>query len=111
VSSFRPFAVQLGPSQICWRSDTRRDRATARAIHEVLRHAATVEGSTIAVSVRAGEVALTGSARDKREASRALELIRQVRGVRGVHDYLVVSARGKKEDKALTRRVREVLRT
>ena len=89
----------------------RGDRATAKAIREVLRHAATVEGSTLAVSVRAGEVTLTGSARDKREASRALELIRQVRGVSRVHDYLVVSARGKKQDKALARRVREVLRT
>lgn len=89
----------------------RGDRETATAIRAVLRHAATVEGSTLAISVRSGEVTLTGSARDRREASRALELIRQVRGVRRVHDYLVVSARGKKADKALARRVREVLRT
>jgi osmotically-inducible protein OsmY len=89
----------------------RDDRATARAIREVLRHAALVEGSTLAVSVRSGEVTLTGSVRDRREASRALELIEQVRGVRRVCDYLVISARGKKQDKALASRVREVLRT
>ncbi len=89
----------------------RGDRETAKAIREVLRHAATVEGSTLAISVRSGEVTLTGSARDKHEASRALELIRQVRGVRRVHDYLVVSARGKKADKVLAQRVREALRT
>lgn len=90
---------------------SRGDRATAKAIREVLRHAATVEGATLAVSVRSGEVTLTGSARDKQEVARALELIRQVRGVRRVHDYLVISARGKDRDKALARRVRDVLRT
>ena len=89
----------------------RGDRATAKAIREVLRHAATVEGSTLAISVRSGEVTVTGSVRDKREAARALELVRHVRGVRRVHDYLVVSARGKKQDKALANHIREVLRT
>jgi osmotically-inducible protein OsmY len=89
----------------------RGDRATAKAIREVLRHAAAVEGATLAISVRSGEVTVTGSARDKQEAARVLELIRQVRGVRRVHDYLVVSARSKKKDKALARRVRDVLRT
>jgi len=87
------------------------DRATAKAIREVLRHASSVEASTLAVAVRAGEATITGSVRDKREASRALELLRQVRGVRRVHDYLVVSEKGKKQDKILARRVRASLRT
>jgi osmotically-inducible protein OsmY len=89
----------------------RGDRATAKAVREVLRHATEVEGATLAVSVRSGEVTVTGSVRDKREASRALELIGQVRGVRRVHDYLVISPRGKKQDEALARRVRDALRT
>ncbi|RZV53970.1 MAG: BON domain-containing protein [Deltaproteobacteria bacterium] len=87
------------------------DRATARAIREVLKHAARVEKSTLAIAVRSGEVTVTGSVRDKREATRALELIRQVRGVRRVQNFLVISARGKKQDAALAKRVREVLRT
>lgn len=87
------------------------DRATARAIREVLKHAARVEKSTLAISVRSGEVTVTGSVRDKREATRALELIRQVRGVRRVQNFLVISARGKKQDAALAKRVREVLQT
>lgn len=89
----------------------RGDRATAKAVREVLRQATMVEGATLAVSVRSGEVTVTGSVRDKREASRALELIGQVRGVRRVHDYLVISPRGKKQDEALARRVRNALRT
>ncbi len=89
----------------------RGDRATAKAVREVIRHAVMVEGTTLAISVRSGEVTVTGSVRDKQEASRALDLIKQVRGVRRVRDYLVVSARGKKQDKALARRVRDVLHT
>lgn len=88
-----------------------RDRDVARAIRQVLRHADSVEGSTLAVSVRSGEATLAGSVRDKREAQRALGLVRQVRGVRRIHDYLVVSARAKEKDQALARRVRGSLRT
>jgi osmotically-inducible protein OsmY len=87
------------------------DRATAKAIREVLRHAAGVDASTLAVAVRSGAATLTGSVRDKHEASRALALVRQVRGVRGVHDYLVVSETAKRRDKTLARRVRKALRT
>jgi osmotically-inducible protein OsmY len=87
------------------------DKATARAIREVLKHAAQVEKSTLAISVRSGEVTVTGTVQDKAEASRALELIRQIRGVRGVRDFLVISARGKRQDAALARRVRKVLQT
>ena len=90
---------------------SRSDRAIGRAIRTVLANAASVDASTLAVSVRSGEVALTGSVRDEHEASRALELVRNVRGVRCVDDYLVVSRREKKNDKALARRVREVLQT
>jgi len=88
-----------------------RDRDVARAIRQVLRHADSVEGSTLAVSVRSGEATLAGSVRDKREAQCALGLVRQVRGVRRIHDYLVVSARAKENDQALARRVRGSLRT
>lgn len=88
----------------------RSDQAIANAIRAVLRHASAVEGSTLAVSVRSGEATLTGSVRDKQEAARALELVRHVRGVRRVHDYLVVSAPGKTRDAALARRVRAALK-
>jgi osmotically-inducible protein OsmY len=90
---------------------SRSDRAISRAIRTVLANAASVEPSTLAVSVQSGEVALTGTVRDEHEASRALEIVRNVRGVRCVDDYLVVSRREKKNDKALARRVREVLQT
>jgi hypothetical protein len=56
-------------------------------------------------------VTITGSVRDKHEASRALQLIQHVRGVRRVFDYLVISPKGKKEDKALARRVRHAVET
>lgn len=87
------------------------DRAIGRAIRTVLSHSASVDASTLAVSVFSGDVALTGSVRDEHEASRALELVRNVRGVRSVDDYLVVSRREKKNDSALARRVRKVLET
>jgi osmotically-inducible protein OsmY len=90
---------------------SRSDRAIGRAIRTVLENAASVEASTLAVSVQSGQVALTGSVRDEHEASRALEVIRNIRGVRCVDDYLVVSRREKKNDKALARKVRKVLET
>lgn len=93
------------------KGQARGDRATAKAIREVLKHAAGVEKSTLAVSVRAGEVTITGSVRDKREGSRALELIGHVRGVRNVKNFLAISPRGKKQDAAVARRLRGVLRT
>ncbi len=90
---------------------SRSDRAIGRAIRAVLANTASVEGSTLAVSVRSGQVTLAGTVRDEHEASRALELVRNVRGVRGVDEYLVVSRREKKNDKALARRVKNVLET
>ncbi len=93
------------------RGQARDDTTIANAIRTVLRHAAGVDKSTLAVSVRSGEVTLTGSVHDKHEANRTLELIRQVRGVRSVQDYLVVTPRGKQRDRALARRVRDVLST
>lgn len=92
------------------RGQTRDDRAVGQAIREVLRYASAVEGSTLAIAVRDGEVTLTGSARDQHEAARALELVHHVRGVRRVRDYLVVSAQGKEKDAALARRVRASLK-
>lgn len=86
------------------------DRAVARAIREVLRHASGVESTTLAVAVRDGQVTLTGSVKDKQEAARALELVRQVRGVSSIQDYLVVSAKSKERDAALARRVRSALK-
>jgi len=89
----------------------RGDRAIAAAVREVLRHTSDTDPSTLALSVRSGEVTITGSARDKHEASRALELVQHVRGVRRVNDYLVISSKGKREDKALARRVRHSMKT
>ena len=89
----------------------RGDRAIASAVRDLLRHASDTDASTLAVSVRSGELTITGSVRDKHEASRALELIQHVRGVRRVLDYLVISPKGKKEDKALARRVRHAVKT
>ena len=87
------------------------DRAVARAIREVLRHASGVESATLAVAVRDGEVTLTGSVEDKQEAARALEIVRQVSGVSAIRDYLVVSAKSKERDAALARRVRSALKS
>ncbi len=89
----------------------RHDREVAKAIRQVLRHAASVESSTLAVSARAGEVTLAGSVRDEQEAQRALQLVRHVDGVKRVNDYLVVSERAKDEDRAIAQRVRRTLHT
>lgn len=89
----------------------RADRSVAKAIRQVLDHAASVDRSTLAVAVRAGEVTLTGSVRDKREAQRALELVRQVRGVRRIDDYLVISSSSKRKDKALADRIQRAIDT
>lgn len=87
------------------------DRSVAKAIRQMLEHASSVDRSTLAVAVRSGEVTLTGSVRDKREAERARELIQQVRGVRRIDDYLVVSPKSKRKDKALADRVRRAVET
>jgi osmotically-inducible protein OsmY len=89
----------------------RSDRAVAEAIRQVLRHSSAVESSTLAVAVRSGCVTLTGTVKSKDEAARALDLIRQVRGVRGVDDYLVVSPVAKQQDRVRARRVRHVVQT
>ena len=90
---------------------SRSDRAVADAIRQVLGHAATVESSTLAVSVRGGHVTLTGTAKNKHEAVRALDLVRQVRGVRSIDDYLVISAGAKQKDAVRARKARETLQT
>jgi len=90
---------------------SRSDRAVADAIRQVLRHAANVESSTLAVSVRGGHVTLTGTAKNKYEAARALDFVRQVRGVRSVDDYLVISPGAKRKDVVRARTVRNVLHT
>jgi osmotically-inducible protein OsmY len=82
------------------------DRKVARAVRTVLKHASSVDGSTLAVAVRSGEVTLAGSVVDRQEARRAMELVRQVRGVRRIQDYLVVSKTAKHRDHSLARRVR-----
>jgi osmotically-inducible protein OsmY len=87
----------------------RDDRKIGRAIRSVLKHASSVEGSTLAVAVRSGEVTLAGSVADRQEAKRAVQLVQQVRGVRKIQDYLVVSKRAKRRDKSLARRVRTAL--
>lgn len=92
------------------RGQGRTDRAVARATREVLRHASGVESATLAVAVRDGEVTLTGSVRDKLEATRALDLVHHVSGVRRVRDYLVISEKGKQQDAALARRVGSMLK-
>jgi len=93
------------------RGEKRSDRQIATAVREVLRHAAAVEKSTLGVAVRAGEVTITGSTRDRHEANRALELIRQVRGVRDIRDFLVVSPTSKQKDAALARAIGRVVET
>ena len=85
------------------------DRKIARAIRAVLKHASAVEGSTLAVAVRSGVVTLAGSVEDRQEAKRAVQLVRQVRGVRQIEDYLVVSKRAKRRDYSVARRVRSAV--
>ena len=86
------------------------DRKVARAVRAILKHASSVDGSTLAVAVRSGEVTLAGSVADRHEARRALQLVRQARGVRRIEDYLVVSKKAKRRDHSLARRVRAALR-
>jgi osmotically-inducible protein OsmY len=85
------------------------DRKVARAIRTILKHASAVEGSTLAVAVRSGEVTLAGSVEDRQEARRAVQLVRQVRGVRRIQDFLVVSKKAKRRDSSLARRVRSAV--
>lgn len=87
------------------------DRKVGRAVRAILKHASSVDGSTLAVAVRSGQVTLAGSVADRQEARRALELVRQVRGVRSIEEYLVVSKKAKRRDHSLARRVRAALRS
>jgi osmotically-inducible protein OsmY len=85
------------------------DRTLSRAVRTVLKHASAVDGSTLAVAVRSGQVTLAGSVADRQEARRAVQLVRQIPGIRGIQDYLVVSKKAKRRDRSLARRVRSAV--
>ncbi|MGB5809630.1 MAG: BON domain-containing protein, partial [Polyangiales bacterium] len=90
--------------------EPRSDRAIASAVRTVLQHASSIEPSTLAVAVRDGVVVLTGTAVDRRELARALQLVGQVHGVRKIDNYVAVSVRGKQQDRTVARRVTSALR-
>ena len=85
------------------------DRTLSRAVRTVLKHASAVDGSTLAVAVRSGQVTLAGSVADRQEARRAVQLVRQIPGIREIQDYLVVSKKAKRRDRSLARRVRSAV--
>lgn len=91
--------------------ESRSDRAIAGAVRAVLNHASTVDTSTLAVAVRHGVVTLTGTANDRREMTRARNLISQVRGVRKVDNYVTVSSEKKKQDRTIAVKVLAALRS
>ncbi len=89
--------------------ESRSDRTIAGAIRAVLGHASAIDTKSIAITVRDGEATLRGSATNRKELSRAIDLVRQVRGVRKVDAHVSLPDEAKLEDRKVARRVRRAL--
>ena len=76
-----------------------------------MRHTSDVDESTLAITVNNGCVVLTGSAADRKELDRLVELARHVRGVRDVQRLVVVSKKAKQQDRIVAGHVRKALAT
>jgi len=79
------------------------DSDLARLARSVLRQAAGVDFSTLAVAVAQGRVTLSGTMRDAHELSQAIGLLERVRGVREICDRTVVARSLKLRDRAVAR--------
>ena len=89
----------------------RTDDAIANAVRQVVKHTSDVDESTIATAVHDGQVTLSGSAQNRRELKRLVELIRHIRGVRFVDRYVVVSKKAKQQDRSLAKLVNDLLKS
>jgi osmotically-inducible protein OsmY len=87
----------------------RSDRALSRDVQSVLAAVSEVSDDTLSVAVRNGYVTAVGSTADRREMDRLLDVLCNVRGVRGVHNFTTISRRQKANDRALTRRISRML--
>ncbi len=87
----------------------RTDRAILADIRAVLRAVSDVAEETITVEVQGGHVVVAGSAADRAELDRVVELLSHVRGVRGIRNYVTVSRRQKADDRILTGHLRQQL--
>lgn len=87
------------------------DREIADAISTVLRNVGSVDSKTLALSVNAGVVTLTGTAQGHSEITRAVRLLAQVRGVRDIIVKARVSPVSKLKDGAIARGVTAAIQT
>jgi len=87
----------------------RSDRAVARDVRAVLKAVSDVADDTLTITVRNGYVNVAGAIADRREMDRLLDVLANVRGVRGIHNYTTISPVQKANDRALTRRLEQLL--
>jgi osmotically-inducible protein OsmY len=87
----------------------RSDRAVSKDVRMVLHAVSSDVSETVSADVRNGYVTIAGSTADRTEMNRLIDVVANVRGVRGVRNYTTVSAEQKASDRALTRRVRRML--
>jgi osmotically-inducible protein OsmY len=75
------------------------DRKVTAAVRQLLSNAAGVDASTVAVSVCDGVATVAGSANTRHEMQRILDLVRQVRGVRGIQNFITLAPGSKQRDR------------
>ncbi len=87
----------------------RSDRAVSKDVRAVLKAVSEIADDTLSVTVQNGYVNVAGSIADHREMARLVDVLRNVRGVRGIHNYVTISRSQKANDRALTRRLGELI--
>jgi osmotically-inducible protein OsmY len=87
------------------------DEEIANAISTILHHVDSVDSTTLALSVKAGIVTLTGTVQGPTEINRTVRLLAQVRGVRDIVVTARVSPTNKLRDSVIARSVLNTIKT
>jgi osmotically-inducible protein OsmY len=85
------------------------DRSIANAARQVLKHTIGVGATTLAVAVRDGCATLTGTAANRAELDRAIDLVSHVRGVQKLENWVVVDTHAKRKDQQVTAQLRDAI--
>ncbi len=83
------------------------DRNIASAARQVLKYTGEVDSATLAVAVKDGCATLTGTATNRAELVRAMDLISHVRGVKKLTTWVVVDAKRKRKDHLVADAIRD----
>jgi osmotically-inducible protein OsmY len=85
------------------------DRSLASRVRRLLSDTSQVEESTLVVRVERGYLTLAGSVSSRFELNRVVDLLANVRGVRGIDRLAVVSSKQQRRDRAAAKRLRQVV--